>query len=161
MEWVRLLAEQHREKPLPPDELREWLQVLTEEMRSEPLPRELVRDWLWLRMVERRNRPPLSPLEGTRKFLRDRVDDAGGLEEVRADVARTAASDPRPIREAVEAIEALIAEPSPDGTLSWIVAIDGNTRLDDASDSGAIEYLHELAQMLREVLDGGTPAGEP
>ncbi|MGC7101022.1 hypothetical protein ACPZ19_40640 [Amycolatopsis lurida] len=160
MEWIRLLAEQQREKPLPPEELREWLRLLTEEMRNEPLPRELVRDWLWLRMTERRNRPPLPPLEGTRKFLRGYVDDADGLEDVRAEAARTAAFDSRPIREALEAIEALIADPPHDGTLSWIVAFDGNTGLDDASDSGAIEYLYQLAQVLREVLDGPRVAGE-
>ncbi|RSN55506.1 hypothetical protein DMH01_32825 [Amycolatopsis sp. WAC 04182] len=92
-------------------------------------------------------------MEGTQKFLRNYVADAGSLDELRDDAARTAAWNPRPIRAALRAIDALISDPPRDGTLSWIVEFDAGWVLDDPSDSGAIEFLYRITEVLREVLD--------
>jgi hypothetical protein len=153
-EWVRQLAEQHRNTPLPAEELGEWIRLLREQQGNAPMPRDVVRDWLWLLWSERRSRPPLPPLEATQQFLRWYVDDADGLDEVRANVARQVARDPGEIHAALDALETLIADPPRDGTLSWLVAIDANRGLDDPSDSGAIEFLHQIAALVRDVLDG-------
>jgi len=46
------------------------------------------------------------------------------------------------------------AEPQgPPGTLARLVGWDGNWVLDDPSDAGAAQFLRELAQLLRAVLD--------
>lgn len=114
--------------------------------------REDREEWFRLLLEEERNAPP-PPLEVTQKFLRFHVSDAESLDEIRADAARTAAVNPRPIRAALRAIEALIADPPRDGTLSWLVAGDANWVLDDPSDSGAIELLHQITEALRDALD--------
>lgn len=114
--------------------------------------REEREGWFRLLLEEQRN-APLSPVETTRKFLAFHVSDAESLDEVRDDAARSAAVNPRPIRAALQAIEALIAEPPRDGTLSWLVEVDGNWVLDDPSDSGAIVFLYEITVALRDALD--------
>jgi hypothetical protein len=115
--------------------------------------REELREWFRLLLEEQRNAPPLPPVEGTQKFLRSYLNDADSLDEVRDMVARAAAHNPRPLRAALRAMEDLIADPPRDGTLSWLVAFDANIGLDDPSDSGAIEFLYEVKEVLREVLD--------
>ncbi len=93
-----------------------------------------------------------------RRFLHFSVGDADGLDEVRDEVARRAAWDPEPVRRVLSAMEALIADPPADGTFAWLIAFDANTSLDDPSDSGAIEYLYEIAEAVREGLRLATGA---
>lgn len=77
---------------------------------SSDASRDELEEWFRLLLAEERN---ASPLEGTRKFLRNYVDDAESLDEVGDAAARTATSNPRPIRLALQAIEALIAGSTP------------------------------------------------
>ncbi len=77
---------------------------------------------------------------------------------MRDEVARAAAHNPERVRAALDAIEAVIADPPRDGTLSFMVAVDANRQLPDPSDEGALAYLYRIACMLRDVL-GSDPAG--
>ena len=98
--------------------------------------------------------PP--PRDVTRAFLQSYVSDADSLDEVREEAARAAAHNPDPIRATLEAIEALIADPPRDGTLSYLVAVEANRQLPDPSDEGALQYLYRLTTLLREVLADGS-----
>jgi alkylated DNA repair dioxygenase AlkB len=123
--------------------------------------REEREEWFRLLLAEQRD-APLDPLKETRTFLRFHVSDAESLDEIRDDAARLAGVNPRPVRTALRAIEALIADPPRDGTLAWLVEIDGNWVLDDPGDSGAIEFLHEITVALRDALaraSGARPDG--
>ena len=94
-----------------------------------------------------------TPLETVRSFLSGDVADADGLDELRADLQQTAQVTTRGIRRDLAAIEALLADPPAPGTLAQFVGMYGNWVLDDPSDAGAAQFLRELAQMLREVID--------
>ena len=51
------------------------------------------------------------------------------------------------------AIEALVTQRHPTGTLATLVAVDGNCVLeDDRSDDAAARWLRSLAGMIREVV---------
>jgi hypothetical protein len=113
--------------------------------------------WLYASPMSRPN-APLESSTVTRKFLRYHVSDAESLDEVRADAARLAAVNPDPVRTALRAIEDLIADPPRDGTLAWLVEVDGNWVLDDPGDSGAIEFLYEVTVALRDALDRASEA---
>jgi hypothetical protein len=110
------------------------------------------REEIEARLRARRDVPALPPVEAAREFLQAYCDDSDSIDEVRETVARRAAYNPRPLRAALRAIEAVIADPPRDGTLSRMVAVDANYRLPDPSDAGAIEYLREVAGVLRDVL---------
>lgn len=101
--------------------------------------------------------PAPPPLEATRAFLESFCSDSDGIEEVRDEVARAAAYNPRPVRAALRAIEEVIADPPGDGTLSYMVAVDANRSLDDPGDAGALEYLREVASVVRGVLHPDSP----
>lgn len=109
-------------------------------------------------MRARASAPAPPPLEATRAFLQSYCNDAESLDEVRDEVARTAAYNPDRVRAALDAIEAVIADPPRDGTLSYMVAVDANRQLPDPSDAGALAYLYRIACVLRDVL-GADPAG--
>ena len=104
------------------------------------------------RLRARLHAPTRPPLEVAREFLQSYCDDYDSIDEVREDVAQDVAYNPLPLRAALRAIEAVIADPPRDGTLSYMVAVDANNRLDDPSDAGALEYLREIAGLLRDVL---------
>ncbi|WP_199746532.1 hypothetical protein [Amycolatopsis sp. WAC 01416] len=107
-------------------------------------------DVLRARMEE--PRPPA--IEHVRLFLLTTVADALSLDEVRADAARTARVNREPVRRDAVAIETLLAESHPPGTLSVLVAWYANWVLtDDTSDADAAAWLADLASILREVLD--------
>ena len=96
----------------------------------------------------------LSPLETVRSLLRGNVADADSLDEIRADLQQLAQVTTRSIHRDLAALEALLAEPpSSPGTLARLVGWDGNWVLNDPSDAGAAQFLRELAQLLRAVLD--------
>jgi hypothetical protein len=101
--------------------------------------------------VEARN--ALSPLDRVREFLGSFVQDADGLDEVRADLRRTAHFNTTRHRGDLVALEAVVAGQYPPDTLARLVGWDGNWVLDDPSDAGAAQFLRDLAQMLREVID--------
>jgi hypothetical protein len=98
-------------------------------------------------------------LETVATFLRAYCSGADGLEAVRGDLARTAATHPWSVRRFLDALDALLAVPSPEGTLAQLVALEANWVLDDPGDAGARAWLEALAALSREVLDraGRTP----
>ena len=94
-------------------------------------------------------------LETARDFLGGFLADADGLEEVRQDLQRVAITSTRAHRRYLDALEVLLSEPQPAGTLLHLVEGDGNWALDDnPTDEGAAVVLRELQQMLRAVIDG-------
>jgi len=101
--------------------------------------------------IEARN--ALSPLDRVREFLGSHVLDADGLDEVRADLVRTAHFNTLRHHGDLAALEAVIAEPHPPGTLARLVGWEANWVLDDPSDAGAAQFLRDLARMLRDVID--------
>lgn len=101
--------------------------------------------------VEARN--ALSSLDRVREFLGSHVLDADSLDEVRADLRRTAHFGTMRHRGDLAALEAVVAEPHSPGTLARMVGWEANWVLDDPSDAGAAQFLRELAQLLREVID--------
>ncbi|HEV2782704.1 MAG TPA: hypothetical protein VGX25_25210 [Actinophytocola sp.] len=104
-----------------------------------------------LRAYANRPRPPA--IDQVRSFLRGYVADSDGLDEVRAELVRMMQINPRTVRRQAEAIEALLADPPPPGTLATMVAVDGNWVLDDeTSDTAAAAWLRDLAALIRGVL---------
>lgn len=68
-------------------------------------------------------------------------------------MARLAQVNRRTVERKAEAIEALLATPQPEGTLSWMVAADGNWVLDDeTSDAAAEAWLRDIAALIWSVL---------
>lgn len=111
------------------------------------------REEISARLRARLHAPAPPPLEATREFLQSYCDDTDSIDEVREAAARSAAYNPLPLHAALRGIEAVIADPPRDGTLSYMVAVDANRGLDDPSDAGALEYLRQIAGVLREVLE--------
>jgi hypothetical protein len=101
-----------------------------------------------------------SPRQTVARFLRSYCSGADGLDEVRADVSRTVASHPEPVRRYLGALDALLAEPPSAGSLARLVALDANWALDDPSDAGARAWLEALAALIRGALDEPEGAGE-
>lgn len=104
-----------------------------------------------LRARMSRPRPPA--IDEVREFLLCHVADIDDLDELRRDVARTAQLNQKTVLRDAEAIEALLSALQPPGTLSWMVAAQGNWVLDDeTSDDAAAEWLRGLATLIREVV---------
>jgi hypothetical protein len=101
--------------------------------------------------IEARNALP--PLERVREFLGSHVLDADSLDEIRADLRRTALFNTARHHGDLAALEAVVAEQLPAGTLARLVGWEANWVLDDPSDAGAAQFLRDLAQMLRDVID--------
>jgi hypothetical protein len=107
----------------------------------------------------RASQPAAPALEQVRSFLRGYIADSDGLDEVRAELVRMAEINRETVRRKAAAIEALLADPPPPGTLATLVAIDGNWVLDDeTSDAAAAAWLNDLAALIRGVLE---PNGAP
>jgi hypothetical protein len=94
----------------------------------------------------------MPPIETARGFVGAYVDDADSLEEVRMHMRNVAATTTRGLRRDLAALETMLAQPQPEGTLAQLVGWDGNWVLDDPSDRGAAAFLAELAEMLRTVI---------
>lgn len=108
-------------------------------------------DALRARMAELDSRPALDTV---RDFLGTSVADAESLDEIRADHMQLAQVSTRAIRRDLAALEAVLADPpSEAGALARLVGWEGNWVLDDPSDAGAAQFLQQLAQLLRDVLD--------
>ncbi|GAA1344156.1 hypothetical protein [Saccharothrix algeriensis] len=108
----------------------------------------------------RANRPLPPALDQVRSFLRGYLADADGLDDVRAELARTAQVNRETVRRNAVAIDSLLADPPPPGVLAALVAVDGNWVLDDeTSDTAAAAWLAGLADLVREVLEPGGATG--
>ncbi|ALG10332.1 hypothetical protein [Kibdelosporangium phytohabitans] len=102
----------------------------------------------------RASQPAPPALEQVRSFLRGYIADSDGLDEVRTELTRMAEINRETVRRKAVAIETLLADPPPPGTLAPMVAVDGNWVLDDeTSDAAAAAWLADLASLIREVLD--------
>ena len=103
------------------------------------------------RMAEKEARPPL---EKVRSLLRSHVADTDGWGEIRDEVEMTARHSARPLRQGLAAIEAVLTDEPPPGTLLRMVAGDAGWPLDDdPTDAGAAAFLRDLATLIRSVLD--------
>ena len=101
------------------------------------------------------------PFETVRLFLSVQFGDAESFEEVRSRLALVARTNIRFHQRELSALERLIADPpATPGVLARLVAWDANWVLDDESDVGALQFLREIAQMLREVIEAAPPSAE-
>jgi hypothetical protein len=101
------------------------------------------------------------PLEIVRSYLGSYYSDAADLDEVRSIMLQLAQTNIRSHQERLSALEAVIADPPREpGTLARLVAWDANWVLDDESDAGALEFLRDAAQMLREVIEAAPASAE-
>ncbi|MGH2354612.1 MAG: hypothetical protein ACRDI2_22555 [Chloroflexota bacterium] len=101
------------------------------------------------------------PLETVATFLSGFCAAAESLEAVRTDLSRIAATHPGSVRRYLDALDSVLAEPSPEGMLAQVVALEANWVLDDPSDAGARAWLEELASLIRDVLDQAGAPPEP
>lgn len=54
----------------------------------------------------------------------------------------------------LEALESILAEPQPEGTLRWLVEVDCNWGIDDdPTDRGAAVVLRQIADILRDAIE--------
>lgn len=94
----------------------------------------------------------MPPIETARKFVRGYLSDADSIEEIRTQMRNVAITTDRGLRRELAALETVLAQPQPEGTLAHLVGWVGNWVLDDPSDRGAAAFLAELAEMLRTVI---------
>lgn len=117
-----------------------------------------VREQLLQRVREMAAEPPLDTV---REFLAVEFGDAGGFDEARSMLAQLAETNIRSHQQDLWALEQVIANPPAEtGALAHLVAWDANWVLDDPSDAGALEFLREVARMLREVIENAPPTAE-
>ena len=94
------------------------------------------------------------PLEKVRSLLRSHVADTDGWGEIRDELEMTSQHSTRPLRQSLEAIDAVLVEELPAGTLLRMVAGDAGWPLDeDPTDAGAAVFLRKLADLIGSVLD--------
>jgi hypothetical protein len=103
------------------------------------------------RSAEKEARPPL---EKVRSLLHGHVADGRGWSGVRDELEMTSQHSTRSLRQGVDAIEATLVEKLPPGTLLRLVAGEAGWPLDDdPTDAGAADFLQDLADLIRSVLD--------
>ncbi|WP_238490601.1 hypothetical protein [Actinoplanes flavus] len=99
-------------------------------------------------------RTALPSIDKVRHFLHGYVADAEGSEEIRQHVRRTARRNTFFLRQYLAALEEILNEPQPPGTLLRLVEVDANRGIDhDQTDRGAAVFLREIADLLRSVLE--------
>ena len=103
------------------------------------------------------NAPPSPPLEEARKFLQFYWGDEGMLDAIRAQMKDTITFNPRSIVRGLQAIEALLVDPPPEGKLLDVVLWDANHPLDNPSEDLAKTWLREMAEFVRNVLGDKQP----
>lgn len=129
------------------------MEKMDEEILDEALRRADAPDWL----VAAEKAPPPPPLEAMRDLV-GFFADADSVEEVKRDLRRRAANNPRGLIQGLNGIEAVLANPpAEEGVLSDIVAWEANWVLDDPSDEGAKQWLREVAEWVREALGDKAP----
>ncbi|MEU7905384.1 hypothetical protein [Actinoplanes sp. NPDC049118] len=98
-------------------------------------------------------RVALPPIEKVRALLHGYVADAESFDEIRAELRRTARTNDFHLRQYLDALDTVLAEPQPPGTLLQLVEGDANWGIDhDQTDSGAAVFLREVAEALRSVI---------
>ena len=112
-------------------------------------------------LLARLNAPPPLPLEGVADFLRSAVCNAIGEDEIEDSLRRRAAHNPRLLAHWAGAIEALLVDPPPPGTLARMVAVDGNLGLPDETDAGAIPWLRDMAERIKRIRTEAAEASSP
>ena len=99
------------------------------------------------------NNQPKTALEAVQRFLRAYFGDADGIDEVRLQMERATARNPKAyVRDLLAIEDLLVYPPAEPGVLSNLVAWDANWVLDDPSDEGAKQFLREVAEMIRDIL---------
>jgi hypothetical protein len=117
-----------------------------------------IRDQLRRRAEELLAKPPLDTV---RLFLATEFGDAESFAEARSHLERLAQVNIRSHQRELWALESVIAEPPAEaGALTRMVAWDANWVLDDPTDESSLQFLREVAQMLREVIDAAPPTAE-
>jgi hypothetical protein len=97
-------------------------------------------------------RSALSSIDKVRKLLHSYVHDADSFDEIRDELRDTAATSTLFLDQYRAALETVLAEPQPPGTLLRLVAGDGNRGLDDPTDAEAAAYLRRLLEALQSVI---------
>ncbi|MCY1141903.1 hypothetical protein OWR29_28245 [Actinoplanes sp. Pm04-4] len=98
-------------------------------------------------------RSALPAIDKVRSLLHGYVADAEDIAEIRAELLRTARTDSFFLRQYLDALDTVLAEPQPPGTLLRLVEDDANWGIDhDQTDAGAAVFLREVAATLRSVL---------
>jgi len=109
--------------------------------------------------IEEKNAEP--PLESVRRFLGAYFGDAESLEEVREDLESLAQVNIRSHQRYLRALDAVIADPpAGEHALERLVGWDGNWVLDDPSEAGSLEFLREVAEMLRTIISEAPDSAE-
>ncbi|MEV4344007.1 hypothetical protein AB0J83_05970 [Actinoplanes sp. NPDC049596] len=99
-------------------------------------------------------RSALSPIDKVRALLHGYVHDANSFDEIRDELEDTAETNTLFLEQYLAALETILAEPQPEGTLLRLVAGDGNRGLDDPTDASAAVYLRRLHETLQSVIAG-------
>lgn len=98
-------------------------------------------------------RAALPPLEKVRALLHGYVADAESFDEIRDEFRRTARVNDFHLRQYLDALDTILAGPTPPGTLLRLVEGDANWGIDhDQTEAGAAVFLREVAEMLRSVI---------
>ncbi|WP_249997541.1 hypothetical protein [Actinoplanes sp. M2I2] len=98
-------------------------------------------------------RSALAPMDKVRALLHGYVADAENFDEIRAELLRTARTNDLFLRQYLEALDVILVEPQPPGTLLRLVEDDANWGIDhDQSDDGAAAFLREVAETLRSII---------
>lgn len=116
-----------------------------------------MKDNIRKKFLERLEQPPPPPEEVVRWFLVHHFSDALSADEAFNSIHRMVQINARKTRQAVVAIETLLAEPPAEGTLLKLVEIDGNVALKDATEAGARAWLRDVVKRTQEILGDDQP----
>jgi len=95
-----------------------------------------------------------SPVEKVASLLGGYVADTDGIGEIQDGLRTTARHSTRSLRQALDAIDVVLGEELPPGTLLRLVAGEGGWPLDDdPTDAGAAAFLRELAGIIRAAVE--------
>ncbi|GAA0466168.1 hypothetical protein Aca07nite_77360 [Actinoplanes capillaceus] len=95
----------------------------------------------------------LPPIEKVRDMLHIYVEDADSFNEINQLMRRTTRRTTRRFQQYLEALETILSEPEPPGTLLRLVEWDANWNIDhDQTDNGAAAFLRQIAEMIRTVI---------
>ncbi|MEV0897184.1 hypothetical protein [Actinoplanes sp. NPDC049802] len=107
-------------------------------------------DWMRVRIEDRLTQPPI---EAVRDLLQMYVNDSCGFDEIRRELRPVTGFETAFLRLQLDALERVLAEPQPKGTLLWLVELDANHGMDhDPTDRGAAVFLRQIADLVREAL---------
>jgi hypothetical protein len=107
------------------------------------------------RMMEHENEDALD----TVRSLLSHFSDADSFEEAEAELRSIAEYSTRGIARYLRGLEELLNRKLEPGVPAYLVGWVGNWVLDDPSDAGALEFLRQVADMLRSVLADAAEKG--